>query len=193
VLDVVGSAVAPRVLAGEPGPVEQERGLAAALLGKGRHRRGDERREDLAGQAGLGEEPDGDAVLVVAEAEEDVLGADPVVAERDRPAERRLERPLRARRERDLADRDLVAAPDDLADASPRRLEVDAVVGEDAAMRALDRQEADEEVLRPDVVVGGGGAPRPARRRRPGGPAPRTARTRLERAATDARHEVVDD
>src|SRR5581483_9220445 len=59
------------------------------------------------------------ATLVTDQPEQDVLGADVGVIERDRLAQRELERPLRARRERDLAGRRRVAGPDLPSDALP--------------------------------------------------------------------------
>src|SRR5262249_16784234 len=50
-----------------------------------------------------------DALVLADEPEQDVLGADVVVSERQRLAERQLEHLLRPRRERDLTRGDLVA------------------------------------------------------------------------------------
>src|SRR5436309_10258799 len=66
-----------------------------------------------------------DALVLADEAEQDVLGADVVVAERERLAERQLEDLLRARGERDLAGRDLVTLADD-----PRHLGPDLLDGD---------------------------------------------------------------
>src|SRR5207244_5622684 len=62
------------------------------------------------------QDPRGDALVLADEPEQDVLSADVVVAERERLAQRELEHLLRARRERDLAGRDLVALAADARD-----------------------------------------------------------------------------
>src|SRR5207248_204569 len=62
------------------------------------------------------QDPSGDTLVLADEAEQDVLGADVVVSERQRLAQRELQHLLRARRERDLAGRNLVALPDDACD-----------------------------------------------------------------------------
>ena len=67
----------------------------------------------------------GDALVLAYEAEEDVLGADVVVAERQRLAQRQLENFLRARRERDLPARHLVALADDARHLGPHFLDGD--------------------------------------------------------------------
>src|SRR5207247_8389329 len=69
------------------------------------------------------QDPRGDALVLADEAEQDVLRADEVVAERQRLAERELEDLLRARRERDLARRDLVTLADDARDLRAHRLD----------------------------------------------------------------------
>src|SRR3712207_8113551 len=56
----------------------------------------------------------GDALALADEAEQDVLGADVVVAELERLAQRQLEHLLRPRGEGDVAGRGLLALPDDL-------------------------------------------------------------------------------
>jgi len=60
-----------------------------------------------------------DAFVLAHEPEQDVLGADVVVTERQRFTQRELENLLRARGERDLAARDLVALADDARDLRP--------------------------------------------------------------------------
>src|SRR5207302_178245 len=91
------------------------RGAALAAAGAGEH--ADDLVADLLG-VGVEVEQDarGDALVLANEAEENVLRADVVVAERQRLAERELEDLLRAGRERDLAGRDLVALADDAGD-----------------------------------------------------------------------------
>src|SRR5205823_1959588 len=92
--------------------VEQLRALrllarraALALLpaaGAGKH--ADDLVADLLGVGvEVEEDPSRDALVLADEAEQDVLGADVVVAEGERLAQRKLEHLLRARRERDLA------------------------------------------------------------------------------------------
>ena len=58
----------------------------------------------------------GHALTLTDQAEQDVLGADVVVAELQRLAQRQLEHLLRARRERDVPGRRLLALADDLLD-----------------------------------------------------------------------------
>src|SRR5581483_10596580 len=67
----------------------------------------------------------GDALVLAHEAEQDVLGADVVVAEAQRFAKRELEDLLRARGERDLSRRDLVALADDARDLGAYLLDGD--------------------------------------------------------------------
>src|SRR5439155_3019837 len=62
------------------------------------------------------QDPRRDALVLAHEPEQDVLGADVVVAEAQRLAQRELENLLRARGEGDLAGRDLVALADDAGD-----------------------------------------------------------------------------
>src|SRR3712207_6269818 len=91
----------------------------------------------------------GDALVLADEAEEDVLGADVVVAERERLAQRELEHLLRARRERDLPGRDLVALADDPRDLRPDLLDGDVEALEDARCETfLLAEEPEQDVLR---------------------------------------------
>ena len=85
---------------------------ALAAAGAGEH--ADDLVADLLG-VGVEVEQDagGDALVLAHEAEQDVLGADVVVAERERLAQRQLEHLLGARGERDLAGGDLLAGADD--------------------------------------------------------------------------------
>ena len=95
-----------------------------------------------------------DALVLAHEPEQDVLGADVVVAERQRLAQRELEHLLRARRERDLAGRDLVTLADDAGDLRPHLLDRDVERLEHARGKPfLLAQQAEQDVLRSDVVV----------------------------------------
>ena len=102
----------------------------------------------------VGEDARGDALVLAHEAEQDVLGADVVVAERERLPQRQLEHLLRPRGERDLPGGDLLARPDDAdhlgADLLHRDLEALEHPGRQALLLA---QQAQEDVLGPDVVV----------------------------------------
>src|SRR5205085_5576581 len=71
------------------------------------------------------QDPGRDALVLAHEPEQDVLGADVVVAEGQRLAQRKLEHLLGARRERDLAGRHLVALADDARDLRPHFLHRD--------------------------------------------------------------------
>ena len=96
----------------------------------------------------------GDALTLADEPEEDVLGADVVVAELQRLAQRELEDLLGAGRERDVARRRGAAVADDLLDLRAHGLERDAErlerLGGDA-LALVDQ--AEQDVLGPDVVV----------------------------------------
>src|SRR4029079_14702366 len=104
--------------------VEQLRGLRLlaawpaarprlAAAGTGEH--ADDLVADLLGVGvEVEQDPSGDALVLADEAEQDVLGADVVVTEGQRLAQRELQDLLRARRERDLPGRDLVALTDDV-------------------------------------------------------------------------------
>ena len=144
--------------------VEHHRSLAAALRGTG----------DLLTLAGgvAGEELDhgladavevrtellqhlrGDALALADQSEQDVLGADVVVTELQRFAERQLENLLGARGERDVTRRRGLALPDDLLDLLTNGFERDVErlqrLGGDA-LTLMDQ--AEEDVLRTDVVV----------------------------------------
>ena len=128
-------------------------GALAAAAGAGEHP--DHLVADLVG-VGVEVEQDagGDALVLTHQAEQDVLGADVVVAERERLAQRQLEHLLGARRERDLAGGDLLAGADD-----PHHLGADALDGdverlEDAGGQALLlAQQPEQDVLGADVVV----------------------------------------
>ena len=142
--------------------------LAAA--GAGEH--ADDLVADLVG-VGVEVEQDacGDAFVLAHEPEQDVLGADVVVAEAQRFAQRELQHLLRARRERDLAGRDLVTLADDARDLRAHLLDRDVERLEHARGETfLFAQQAEQNVLRADVVVLERPAPRPGRGRRPAGP-----------------------
>jgi hypothetical protein len=59
------------------------------------------------------QDPGGDALVLAHQAEQDVLGADVVVAQAQRLAKRQLQDLLRARREGNLTGGDLLAGADD--------------------------------------------------------------------------------
>ena len=121
------------------GPGEHADDLVADLLGVGVEVEQDAR---------------GDAFVLAHEAEQDVLGADVVVAERERLAQRELEHLLRARRERDLAARHLVALADDARHLRAHLLDGDVERLEHARSQAfLLAEEAEQDVLGADVVV----------------------------------------
>src|SRR5690349_2326868 len=95
-----------------------------------------------------------DALALADQAEQDVLGADVVVAELQRLAQRQLQHLLGPRRERDVPARCLLALADDLLDLLP-----DALQGDPEGFQGLCGHtlalvdEAEEDVLGADVVV----------------------------------------
>jgi hypothetical protein len=96
----------------------------------------------------------GDALALADQAEQDVLGADVVVAELQRLAQRELEHLLGARREGDVAARRLLPLADDLLDLVADALERDAEGLERLRGDALALvDQAEQDVLGPDVVV----------------------------------------
>src|SRR5665648_31962 len=96
----------------------------------------------------------GDAFVLGHEAKKDVLGADVVVAQRERLAQRQLEHLLGARRERDLALRRLFSGADDAHHGGAHFLHRDFQAVEDAGSHAFFlAQQAQQEVFGPDVVV----------------------------------------
>ena len=128
---------APRLTAARAG--EHADDLVADLLGVGVEVEQDPRR---------------DALVLAHEPEQDVLGADVVVAERQRLAQRELEHLLRARRERDLAGRDLVTLADDPGNLRAHLLDRDVERLEHPRGETfLLAQQAEQDVLRADVVV----------------------------------------
>ena len=95
-----------------------------------------------------------DALALADEAQQQVLGADVVVAEAARLVDRQLDDPLRARREPDLAHDGAIPATDDELDGSPDLRKLDVHVLEDPGRDALAlTHEPQEQVLGPDVVV----------------------------------------
>ena len=104
--------------------------------------------------AELDEHLGGDALALADQAEQDVLGADVVVAELQRLAQRQLEDLLGARGERDVAGRGLLALADDLLDLRAHGLERDAEALEGLGGDALALvDQAEQDVLGADVVV----------------------------------------
>ena len=115
--------------------------------------------DDLLAHAGeLGAQLDqhlgGDALALADEAEQDVLGADVVVAELQRLAQAQLEHLLGARGERDVTGRGLLALTDDLLDLAAHTLQRDAQRLERLGGDALTLvNESEQDVLGADVVV----------------------------------------
>src|SRR5207248_1851361 len=95
-----------------------------------------------------------DALVLAHEAEQDVLGPDVVVAQRERLSQRELEDLLGARGERDLAGGDLLTGPDDADDLGADALHRDVERLEHARCEALLlAKESQQDVLGADVVV----------------------------------------
>ena len=124
-----------------------------AATGTGEH--ADDLVADLLGvRVEVEQDPRRHALVLAHQAEQDVLGADVVVAERERLAEGQLEHLLRARRERDLAGGDLLAGAHD-----PYHLRTDALDGDVERLEhargqpLLLAQQAEQDVLGADVVV----------------------------------------
>jgi hypothetical protein len=96
----------------------------------------------------------GHAVVLADEAEQDVLGADVVVAELQRLTQRKLEHLLGPGRERDVPLQRFLAPADDLLDLLPHGIQADAErlkrLGRDTFALA---EEAEQDVLGADVVV----------------------------------------
>jgi hypothetical protein len=104
--------------------------------------------------AQLDEHLRGDALTLADQAEQDVLGADVVVAELQRLAQAQLQDLLRARGERDVAARGLLAVPDDLLDLLADGLQRDAEGLQRLRGDALTLvDQAEQDVLGADVVV----------------------------------------
>ena len=135
-----------------PWPPPAPRALTAAA-GAGQHP--DDLVADLVG-VGVEVEQDagGDALVLAHQAEQDVLRADVVVAERERLAQRQLQHLLRPRREGDLAGGDLLARADDPHDLGADRFHGDVERLEHAGGQALLlAQQPEQDVLGADVVV----------------------------------------
>ena len=152
--------------------VEQLRGLLALAGCRARARAARACTLSLAASAGAGQHADhlvadllgvgveveqdtgGDALVLAHQAEQDVLGADVVVAEAQRLAQRQLEHLLGARRERDLPGGDLLAGADDPHDLRAHALDGDVEALQHARGETLLlAQQAEEDVLGADVVV----------------------------------------
>ena len=102
----------------------------------------------------VGQDARGDALVLAHQPEQDVLGADVVVAQRERLAEGQLQHLLGAGGEGDLAGGDLLAGAHDADDLGPDLLDRDLESLEHAGREALLlTQETQEDVLGPDVVV----------------------------------------
>ena len=96
----------------------------------------------------------GDTLALADQAEQDVLGADVVVAELQRLAQAQLEHLLGARGERDVAGRRLLALADDLLDLAAHAFEGDAQRLQRLGRYALALvDQAEQDVLGADVVV----------------------------------------
>jgi hypothetical protein len=126
---------------------------ALAPAGAGEH--ADDLVADL---LGVGVEVEQDArrhALVLAhQPQQDVLGADVVVAQRQRLAQRQLQHLLGARRERDLSGGDLVTLADDAGDLRAHLLHRDVERVEHARGEPLlFTQQPQQDVLGADVVV----------------------------------------
>src|SRR6201999_760611 len=129
-------------------------------------------RAALATTAGAGEHPDdlvadlvavgvevqedagGDALVLADQAEQDVLGADVVVAQAERLAQRQLEHLLGARGERNLSRGDLLAGADDADDLRAHSFDRDVEGLENTSGETLLlAKETEQDVLGADVVV----------------------------------------
>ncbi len=145
-------ALALRAAGARTGPATAAAALATTA-GTGQH--ADDLVADLL-RVGVEVEQDArrDALVLAHEAEQDVLGADVVVAEAQRLAQRKLQDLLGARREGDLAGRDLLTGADDAHDLGAHALDGDVQALEHARSETLLlAQQAEQDVLRADVVV----------------------------------------
>src|SRR6476620_9368813 len=143
--------------------VEQLRALLALLAGgatrlrapAGTGQHADDLVADLLG-VGVEVEQDagGNALVLAYQTQQDVLGADVVVAQRQRLAQRQLKHLLGARRERDLSGGDLVTLADDAGDLRAHLLHRDVERVEHARGEPLLlAQQPQQDVLGADVVV----------------------------------------
>ena len=131
------------------------RGLALLAAAAGTRQHADDLVADLL-RVGVEVEQDAgrDALVLAHEPEQDVLGADVVVAEAERLAQGQLEDLLGAGRERDLAGGDLLAGADDPDDLRAHALDRDVERLEHAGREALLlAEQAEQDVLGADVVV----------------------------------------
>jgi hypothetical protein len=132
-------ALAGRALTPAAGAGEHADDLVADLLGVG---------------VEVEEDPGSDALVLANEAEQDVLGADVVVTQRKGLTQSQLEHLLRTGREGDLAGGHLLAGADDADNLSADTLDGDVQGLQDASGQSLLlTEEAEEDVLGPDVVV----------------------------------------
>jgi hypothetical protein len=150
-----------------PELVEQLRGLLALAGGSGRRRalalappaRSRQHADDLVAdllRIGVEVEQDAcrDAFVLAHESEQDVLGADVVVTQRQRFAQRELEHLLGAGRERNLARGDLLTRADDAHDLRAHPLDGDVKALKHPSREAfLLTQQSEQDVLSADVVV----------------------------------------
>ena len=125
------------------------------LLALGARQQLDHLLADPAGvSAQLDEHLRGDAVVLADQAEQDMLGADVVVAQLQRLAQRQLKHLLDPRSERDMPGRCLLALAGDLPDVLADRLQADPQrlkgLGGDALALA---DQAEQDVLGADMVV----------------------------------------
>ena len=96
----------------------------------------------------------GHALVLAHQAQQDVLGADVVVPQAERLAQRELEHLLGARRERDLPGGDLLAGADDAHDLRAHALDGDVQALQHPRGKALLlAQQPEQNVLGADVVV----------------------------------------
>ena len=131
------------------------RALAALTAATGAREHADDLVADLLG-VGVEVEQDArcDALVLADEAEQDVLGADVVVAQAQCLAECELEHLLSARGERDLPGRHFLARADDAHDLRAHALHSDVEGLEDTSRKSLLlAQQAEQDVLGADVVV----------------------------------------
>ncbi len=104
--------------------------------------------------AQVGEHPGRHAFTFTDQAEQDVLGADVVVAELQRLAQRELEHLLRTRRERNMAARGFLSPADNLLDLLPYGGQADPERFQGLGRHALAfLNQAEQDVLGADVVV----------------------------------------
>src|SRR6185437_19034 len=150
-VEQLGGLLAP--LAGTRARACSRSGTLAAAAGAGEH--ADHLVADLLG-VGVEVEQDagGHALVLAHETEQDVLGADVVVAQAQCLAQGQLQDLLGARGERDLPGSDLLAGADDAHHLSTDALHGDVQGLQDARGKTLLlAQEPEQDVLRADVIV----------------------------------------